>query len=50
MQTLGGFGYARDYHVERLWREVKLCRIAPVTPELILAYLAERELGLPRSY
>jgi acyl-CoA dehydrogenase len=50
MQTLGGFGYSKEYHVERLWREVKLCRIAPVSPELILCYLAERKLGLPRSY
>ncbi|MDT3444698.1 MULTISPECIES: acyl-CoA dehydrogenase family protein [unclassified Pseudofrankia] len=50
MQTLGGYGYAREYHVERLWREVKLCRIAPVTPQLILAYLAENKLGLPKSY
>jgi acyl-CoA dehydrogenase len=50
MQTLGGFGYAKEYHVERLWREVKLCRIAPVSPELILCFLAERKLGLPKSY
>lgn len=50
MQTLGGYGYAKEYHVERLWREVKLCRIAPVSPELILCYLAERKLGLPKSY
>lgn len=50
MQTLGGFGYAREYHVERFWREVRLSRIAPVTPELIFAYLAENKLGLPRSY
>jgi acyl-CoA dehydrogenase len=50
MQALGGYGYAAEYDVERLWREVKLCRIAPVTPELILAFLAEKELGLPRSY
>jgi acyl-CoA dehydrogenase len=50
MQTLGGYGYSKEYHVERLWREVKLCRIAPVSPELILCYLAERKLGLPRSY
>jgi acyl-CoA dehydrogenase len=50
MQTLGGFGYSAEYHVERLWREVKLCRIAPVTPELILAYIAKNILGLPRSY
>jgi acyl-CoA dehydrogenase len=50
MQTLGGYGYAAEYHVERLWRESKLPCIAPVTPELILAYLSERELGLPKSY
>lgn len=50
MQTLGGYGYAKEYHVERLWREVKLCRLAPISPELILCYLAERKLGLPRSY
>ena len=50
MQTLGGFGYSREYHVERYWRESKLNRIAPVTPELILCYIAERVLGLPRSY
>src|SRR5262249_11326582 len=50
MQTLGGMGYAQEFHVERLWREVKLCRIAPVSPELILAYLGERVLGLPKSY
>lgn len=50
MQTLGGFGYAREYDVERLWREAKLTRLAPITPELILAYLAEKALGLPKSY
>lgn len=50
MQVLGGMGYAREYHVERLWREVKLSRIAPVSPELIKAYIAEHILGLPRSY
>lgn len=50
MQTLGGFGYASEYHVERYWREAKLYRIAPVTPELILCHLAERVLDLPRSY
>ncbi|WCT06074.1 acyl-CoA/acyl-ACP dehydrogenase (plasmid) [Rhodococcus qingshengii] len=50
MQVLGGYSYAKDYHVERLWREVKLTRLAPVSPELILCYLAERKLGLPKSY
>jgi acyl-CoA dehydrogenase len=50
MQTLGGFGYSKEYHVERYWRESKLYRITPVTPELILSYIAERVLGLPKSY
>lgn len=50
MQTLGGYGYAKEYDVERLWREVKLTRIAPVSPELIKAFIGERVLGLPRSY
>lgn len=50
MQTLGGYGYASEYHVERLWRESKICRLAPVSEELICAYLAEHVLGLPRSY
>jgi acyl-CoA dehydrogenase len=50
MQTLGGYSYAKEYHLERLWREVKLTRLAPVSPELILCYLAERKLGLPKSY
>jgi acyl-CoA dehydrogenase len=50
MQTLGGMGYAREYDIERLWREVKLCRLAPVSPELILAYVGEKVLGLPKSY
>lgn len=50
MQTLGGYGYAAEYHVERFWRESKLPCLAPVSPELILCYLAERELGLPKSY
>jgi acyl-CoA dehydrogenase len=50
MQVLGGYGYAKEYHLERLWREVKLTRLAPVSPELILCYLAERKLGLPKSY
>jgi acyl-CoA dehydrogenase len=50
MQTLGGMGYAKEYHVERYWREAKLLRMVPVSPELILCYLAERVLGLPKSY
>jgi len=48
--TLGGFGYAKEYHVERLFREVTVTRIAPITEQLILSYIAERVLDLPRSY
>jgi acyl-CoA dehydrogenase len=50
MQTFGGFAFARDYDVERKWREARLYRTAPVSPNLILAYLAQKVLGLPRSY
>jgi len=50
LQTFGGFGYAKEFHVERLWREVRLYRIAPVSQEMALNYLAERVLGLPKSY
>ena len=50
MQTLGGFGYSKEYHVERYWREAKLYRMVPVSPELILSYIGERVLGLPKSY
>jgi acyl-CoA dehydrogenase len=50
VQTLGGFGYAVEYDVERYWREARLLRIAPVSQEMILNYVAERTLGLPRSY
>ena len=48
--THGGFGYAKEYHVERYLREVMIARIAPVSRELILSYIAERVLGLPKSY
>jgi acyl-CoA dehydrogenase len=48
--THGGMGYAKEYHVERLMREVMIARIAPVSPQLILNYIAERTLGLPKSY
>jgi acyl-CoA dehydrogenase len=50
VQTLGGFGYATEYHVERYFREARLPRIAPISQELILAYVAEHVLGLPRSH
>jgi len=48
--TFGGFGYAKEYHVERLVREAILFRIAPVTPQLVLSFIAEHALGLPKSY
>jgi len=50
VQTHGGFGYASEYHVERYWREARLMKIAPVPQEMVLNYLAEHVLGLPRSY
>jgi len=50
LQTLGGFGYAREFDVERYWREVRVMRIAPVTQEMVLNFLGQHELGLPRSY
>ena len=50
LMTHGGMGYAKEYHVERYLREVMIHRIAPISPPLILSYLAERVLGLPKSY
>ena len=50
VMTHGGMGYAVEYHVERYFREIMIPRIAPVSPQLILSYLAERVLGLPKSY
>ncbi|MFI4936579.1 MAG: acyl-CoA dehydrogenase family protein [Caulobacterales bacterium] len=48
--THGGFGYAKEYHVERLYREVALTRLAPITEQLILSFIAEKVLDLPKSY
>ncbi len=50
LQTHGGFGFAREYDVERKWRETRLFRVAPISTNLVLAYLAEHVLDLPRSY
>ncbi|WOI58194.1 acyl-CoA dehydrogenase family protein [Palleronia sp. LCG004] len=50
VMTHGGFGYAKEYHVERYLRESLIPRIAPVSPQLALCYIAERVLGLPKSY
>jgi len=50
MQTHGGFGYATEYDIERYWKESRLMKLAPVPQEMVLNYLAEHVLGLPRSY
>ncbi|OQV31621.1 acyl-CoA dehydrogenase family protein [Alcaligenes phenolicus] len=50
IQTLGGMGYAKEYHVERYLRESFIPRLAPVSPQLIMCYIAEKVLGLPKSY
>jgi acyl-CoA dehydrogenase len=50
VMTHGGMGYAREFHVERYLREVMIPRIAPVTPHMILNFIAEKALGLPKSY
>lgn len=50
VMTHGGFGYAKEFHVERYLREVMMARLAPVSRELILCYVAEKVLGLPKSY
>jgi acyl-CoA dehydrogenase len=48
--THGGMGYAKEFHVERYMRECMIARIAPISPHLILNYIAEKVLGLPKSY
>ena len=50
MQTFGGFGFAREYDVERKWRETRLFQTAPISTNLVLAHLAQHVLGLPKSY
>ena len=50
IQTHGGFGFAEEYDVERKFRETRLYQVAPISTNLILSYLAEHTLGLPRSY
>jgi alkylation response protein AidB-like acyl-CoA dehydrogenase len=50
VQTFGGFGFAEEYDVERKFREARLYTVAPISTNLILSYLAEHVLGLPRSY
>jgi len=50
MQTMGGMGYAKEYHVERLWRDARLFRFAPISEEMVLNYIAMHDLGMPKSY
>jgi acyl-CoA dehydrogenase len=50
MQTLGGMGYSKDAHLERLWRDCRLFRFAPVSEEMTLNFIAQHDLGMSRSY
>lgn len=50
MQTHGGYAYAKEYHVERYWREARLLKIAPISQEMVLNYISAKVLDLPRSY
>ena len=50
MQTFGGFAFAEEYDIERKFRETRLYQIAPISTNLILSYIAERVLSLPKSY
>jgi hypothetical protein len=50
MQVHGGLGYAKEYHVERLWREARLWKLAPISQEMVLNFLSQRALQLPKSY
>jgi acyl-CoA dehydrogenase len=50
MQTHGGFGLAREYHIERRFRDTRVFQIAPISPNMVLNYVSQHVLGLPRSY
>ena len=50
MMTHGGMGYAKEFHIERYFREAMIPRLAPVSSQMILCFIAEKVLGLPRSY
>jgi alkylation response protein AidB-like acyl-CoA dehydrogenase len=50
VQTHGGFGFAEEYDVERKFRETRLYQVAPISTNLVLSYIAEHVLGMPRSY
>ncbi|TAM66224.1 MAG: acyl-CoA dehydrogenase [Microbacteriaceae bacterium] len=50
MQTFGGYSYAKEYHIERFWRESRLLKVAPISQEMVLNYISTKVLGLPKSY
>jgi acyl-CoA dehydrogenase len=50
LQTLGGMGFAREFHVERLWRDARVFAVAPIPQEMILSFIGTHDLGMPRSY
>jgi acyl-CoA dehydrogenase len=50
MQTFGGFSYAKEYDIERKWRESRLYQIAPISTNLVLSYVGQHVLGMPRSF
>ena len=50
MQTYGGFAFAEEYHIERKFREARIFRTAPISSNLVLSFVAEHVLGMPRSY
>ena len=50
IQVLGGVGFSEEYHVERLWRDSRIFSVAPIPQEMILSFIAMRDLGLPKSY
>jgi len=50
MQTFGGFAFAEEYDIERKWRETRLYQIAPISTNLVLSFISQHLLGLPRSY
>ena len=50
VQTHGGYGYVSDFDVERYFRELRLMKIAPVSQEMVLNYMAQHVLGMPRAY
>lgn len=50
MQYHGGYSYATEYHIERFWRESRLLKIAPISQEMVLNFISDKVLGLPKSY